>query len=96
MTKKKRRAFSRKIRKEELRKAKYKCRDCKKRLDFKNKLYHFNHKRNNWDNSQKNCEVLCLNCHWKKTRKQLKKIPHSKRVKAGKKAWRRHRDSWKK
>ena len=80
-----RKNFSKKVKEEELRRAKYRCRKCKVKIGSKYRGYHFNHKKHNWDNSQKECQVLCLDCHWKLTKMQLK----NRNMKgAGKKAWR--------
>lgn len=82
----KRKGFSKKVKEEELRRAKYHCRKCKKKLGYP--CFEFNHKNDKKsDNSQNNCQVLCLCCHRKITMKQIKGIPKKEFVRRAKKAW---------
>jgi len=44
------------------------CRKCKRKLTWGGRTYEFDHKNNKeWDNSQKNCYLVCLFCHRKAT-----------------------------
>ena len=46
-----------------------KCRKCKRRLVWGDRSYEFDHKDNNSsNNSQKNCYLVCRNCHGKATK----------------------------
>jgi len=52
-----------------------KCRRCKKKLTWDNKIYDFDHKNNNSsNNSQNNCLLLCVECHRKLTKKETWRI----------------------
>jgi hypothetical protein len=45
-----------------------KCRACSRKLIWGDKTYEFDHNNNKeWDNSQKNCYLVCLFCHRKAT-----------------------------
>jgi hypothetical protein len=52
-----------------------KCRECKIHLVWKKGGYHFDHKDNNEaNNNQRNCYLVCANCHSKATKiKKIKK-----------------------
>ena len=87
----KRKEFSKAVQTIELERAKFKCRKCKKKLEYP--CFEFNHKDDdNSNNSQKNCQVLCLCCHRKITIKQIKDIPRSEFVMRAHKAWKTMRD----
>lgn len=48
------------------------CRVCKKPLTWGSRTYHFDHKDNNSANaSQKNCFLVCRNCHGKATKTRV-------------------------
>ena len=52
-----------------------KCRNCGRRLSWGDGTYHFDHKDNNEaNNSQKNCYLVCRNCHGKVTVTKKRKI----------------------
>ena len=52
-----------------------KCRKCGRKLIWGGKTYDFDHKNNKaWDNSQKNCYLVCLFCHRKATVIKKRKI----------------------
>lgn len=84
---KKRKSFSNKTKEKELVNANLRCRKCKKKLDLKNTCFNFNHKKGRDDNSQRNCEVLCLCCHWIKTKKQIRNMPKYLLSQRALKAW---------
>ena len=49
-----------------------KCRVCKIPLTWGSRTYHFDHKDNNSANaSQKNCYLVCRNCHGKATKTRM-------------------------
>ena len=48
------------------------CRKCKKRLIWQDGSYDFDHKDNNSaNNSQRNCYLVCKNCHGKATKTKV-------------------------
>jgi len=52
-----------------------KCRRCKKKLTWDNKIYDFDHRDNNpANNRQGNCLLLCVECHRKLTKKETWRI----------------------
>jgi len=55
-----------------------KCRECGLRLRWGVRTYEFDHKNNKeWDISQKNCYLVCRNCHGKATVIKKKKIKNA-------------------
>ena len=52
-----------------------KCRNCSRKLTWGDRTYEFDHKNNKeWDNSQKNCYLVCLFCHRKATVIEKRKV----------------------
>jgi hypothetical protein len=51
------------------------CRKCKIKLTWGDRTYEFDHKdNNNSNNSQKNCYLVCRNCHGKATKVEKRAI----------------------
>ncbi len=52
-----------------------KCRHCKRTLKWGDGTYNFDHKNNNpADNTQRNCFLVCRNCHGKHTKIAKRKV----------------------
>ena len=66
--KKKRRAFSPETKQKALRRQNYRCNDCGISPEF----WDFDHIGDRSDNSLRNCQALCLNCHRKKTTREAR------------------------
>ncbi len=72
---KKRKAFKISTKKIEWERAGSKCRECRMALKWGSGRYEFHHKNGNEaDINQKNCWLICKNCHGEITKKQVKRV----------------------